>query len=948
MNMKKTYHNLATLLIAALALVHPAYAQSNLPSKMATATANPNDILYVVINPGTTPADRKITVSNLFQSRNGNKNIAEYASLSAAQTAIGTSTQAVVEIPSTTTVSASLTITPNIELLPTGPGLISVASGQTLTIQSGTSRWPIRQIFTGAGNVRLYGPGTGIFPQWFGASGDGVTNDASALNAALASSSTSGLPVMLGGLTFGLSSALDGSISNVSFISPRGGAILKVLGSNHILNNTSGYHNGWRFENIEFQGDLYLYDSRDVNFIRCKFRGPADAYAVVMYGARNVRFFEPEFYGTRSGVMASGVQDPTAVPSAKYAYGVKLVEGVSDVEFTRPKFHFCINGIGADSTTTQAMHGLRVFGGSFRGDWWNSPYVIKRITPTAYNTTTSRLTASGGGFTGLFGSQDHHILSIPIQIATGTGFSDLSVGDVTISGGGFANAKKGDSIETSNGKRAEILSKVDSNHVTILGWEDVSTFEPAVIPALATSWRLTRYYAAGGTFVDDQNIDLYWYPICPFDGDRLIEAGLTPVGKSCRVLSTLIYSGMHLNGGVSDFQVSGATFRGCRADCVSVFDSEAPKVIGNTFEYYFDEGITLTRSPRFIVHDNTFDQCGVSAIFFGDSDEGSIRGNKVNNWGLVNQAGLGMIDGAAKRVLISGNSGKVPSGVYGTGAKRLITLGYGLSSEDSIIEGNIDGGARVATLNVDAETGPITARDVYSIEGAGRDNVRVGVNEPWTLKTGLVEHWSLDDERGSHYGMSLTNHGGVTFAAGKVGNGAVFSSGKWLSIADNPLVSIGLGVEFEINLWVKVNTLADANIITKASGGAANYEYVLDYNASANRFVWSVGNGTTLASVGANTFGALSTGTWYFVRVGWDKLNSVAWISINNGARDTVAHTGGAWNGANDLGIGASAGGGSVLDGMIDEVNLYKVRKLNSDDSTKTYNGGSGLAWPLM
>lgn len=140
---------------------------SNLRSLTEATSVAPTDIVYFVINPGGVAADRKATLDTLFLSRTGSKNLTAYASLSAAVTAIGSS-QATLEYPATTTVSASLTVPANITSVFRGTGIISVSSGQVLTI-NGPIIAPHRQIFTGTGSVII--TNQTVVPQWYGAQG---------------------------------------------------------------------------------------------------------------------------------------------------------------------------------------------------------------------------------------------------------------------------------------------------------------------------------------------------------------------------------------------------------------------------------------------------------------------------------------------------------------------------------------------------------------------------------------------------------------------------------------------------------------------------------------------------------------------------------------------------------------------------------------------------------
>lgn len=115
-----------------------------------------------------------------------------YANLGAAITAIG-STVATLQISTPNYPSGGTVMVPSsLTLEFVGNGSINIASGQTVTIQSDGSRWPLRQIFINA----LAGQGTASFVgnnvqkdfwvTWWGAKGDGVTDNTAAINAAQA------------------------------------------------------------------------------------------------------------------------------------------------------------------------------------------------------------------------------------------------------------------------------------------------------------------------------------------------------------------------------------------------------------------------------------------------------------------------------------------------------------------------------------------------------------------------------------------------------------------------------------------------------------------------------------------------------------------------------------------------------------------------------------------
>lgn len=117
---------------------------------------------------------------------------ADYANFNAAITAIGSNTRTLV-IASSSTVTTSVTSPSNVTLWFVGTGQLSVNSGQTLTI-AGAIIAPLRQIFAGDGTVAgaVDHPNNTVYPEWFGALGDDLTNDTAKINAAIAFAAVAG------------------------------------------------------------------------------------------------------------------------------------------------------------------------------------------------------------------------------------------------------------------------------------------------------------------------------------------------------------------------------------------------------------------------------------------------------------------------------------------------------------------------------------------------------------------------------------------------------------------------------------------------------------------------------------------------------------------------------------------------------------------------------------
>jgi hypothetical protein len=119
-------------------------------------------------------------------------NVADYASLQAAVTAIG-STPATLEYSSDQTLTANLSIPSTLELAPlNGAKIIHGAYTIGGAGMANTARWHQGQMFSGTGAITGF-TGT-VIPQWWGAKGDGSTVDSAAINKAMLAAKTVYLP----------------------------------------------------------------------------------------------------------------------------------------------------------------------------------------------------------------------------------------------------------------------------------------------------------------------------------------------------------------------------------------------------------------------------------------------------------------------------------------------------------------------------------------------------------------------------------------------------------------------------------------------------------------------------------------------------------------------------------------------------------------------------------
>jgi hypothetical protein len=564
-----------------------------------------------------------------------------------------------------------------------------------------------------------------IAARWFGAKPDG-SDATAALNQALAAASVHGVTLKLEPGTYGIGNSLDATLTNV-VVCGTGSTIIKKLNNGASMSILYGSYTGWTFEGIEFDGNsenlsvyfaptIVLVESRGVVFRRCKFRSLSNF--LTLQGANGVKFLDCRVFGTRSGVMQSGAQNPTPVPAARYSAGISINDGSSDIEIDGCLFHFAYAGIQSPAgPVTNRVRGIKITNNTFRGDWWKNPHVTLRFTPDAYDPATKRLTVNSGPFGSNF-FKDYETVCVPVAVTAGGSFTRIYGNEVQSAA--FGGVRPGDVIETADGKRAEVAAVLGAGDVRIFGWESVDTFEPATPPSVDTSWRLRRYYATTAARVSGTQLQLYAEPVNVFTGELISAAGIALAGRQLETFAKLSYSGINISG-AEDLAITGKNyFRGSWADQISVYDSVGARISDNTVDYGQDEGVTLTRVRGAIVTANRFNYSGVSAIIVG-SDHAVISGNTIHSWSIHNRidARNAAITAQGRNLLVVNNTIAFDDiASYGGLSTYAVSFFLG-DSTGSLVQGNT-GNGRAAFLYSESSTGKITARDLpNAVAGSG-------------------------------------------------------------------------------------------------------------------------------------------------------------------------------------------------------------------------------------
>lgn len=205
----------------------------------------------------------------------------------------------------------------------------------------------------------------------------------------------------------------------------------------------------------------------------------------------------------------------------------------------------------------------------------------------------------------------------------------------------------------------------------------------------------------------------------------------------------------------------------------------------------------------------------------------------------------------------------------------------------------------------------------------------------------ITAAWKLDESSGnatdsSGNGKTLTNTGTVTYAAGKINNGAVGTNttGGYLSISD----ALGFTAASTNTwaFWYKRAGSIDGYIVDNITT-AGDSKRLIVYESSGTLRMFANGNEVATSS--------LTSGTWYFIEI---KKNGTSWELFVNTVSQGTTTTGGLTygGGAGFMLLNSLYTGGSQTSSMVDIVSLWS-RVITSGESTTLYNGGTGIQYPF-
>lgn len=166
---------------------------------------------------------------------------------------------------------------------------------------------------------------------------------------------------------------------------------------------------------------------------------------------------------------------------------------------------------------------------------------------------------------------------------------------------------------------------------------------------------------------------------------------------------------------------------------------------------------------------------------------------------------------------------------------------------------------------------------------------------------------------------------------------------QYWTVADNAALSMGTGAQLSMIGWVKFSSFgANRACFGKGSFGVPSIgEYTCVYNTSSQKLEFYVYDGSSAFFAQANVFGIPPLNTWLLLGCRFDGLQIS--LSVNGGTPNFSSFTGTIQDAAGAFQIGGNSVSGVWMDGLIDDVLVYR-RALSINEVTMLYANGAGLA----
>jgi hypothetical protein len=380
-----------------------------------------------------------------------------------------------------------------------------------------------------------------------------------------------------------------------------------------------------------------------------------------------------------------------------------------------------------------------------------------------------------------------------------------------------------------------------------------------------------------------------------------------------------INNGVNLNGSSQYFTFGTSPQTGAGSWSVNVWVKTSASGSNNEFMFWgsnsTDNGIDLYKNSSNKLQSNFYGGGGIAT---------STTSINTGSWVMCTVT----YDGTNIRVYVNGvleNTGANRTGAI-SGSNRYVGADGGAGN---FWNGSLD---ELGTWNV-----TLTANDINLLYNAG-----LGNQYPFTenLQTSLLAYYKTDESSGNASdstttGATATNNATVTYATGKINNGAVFNNTNYLSVSNAAVQNVSVGIsDFTVSCWVKITSNGDGIIAFSDRDrglrvNSTNFEFFMN-NA-----------GSPIISITS----AMTTNTFYHLVI---MRNGSTFTFYKNGTSvgtQTNSTSFEAAVGTFNIGSGPVALS-RYMTGTVDETGVW-LRALTATEVTQLYNSGAGLQYPF-
>lgn len=224
------------------------------------------------------------------------------------------------------------------------------------------------------------------------------------------------------------------------------------------------------------------------------------------------------------------------------------------------------------------------------------------------------------------------------------------------------------------------------------------------------------------------------------------------------------------------------------------------------------------------------------------------------------------------------------------------------------------------------------------------------------LTDNLQGYWELEEASSTRLDSTannndLTEHGtgGVGQGTGIIDNCADFEKddGDYLDISDGAQTGLDMTGDFTISMWVKSETqpaTSNQNALITKEDQSGNNGYSIFYHDTLGVRTCVSNSGNECKSFSGVD---LTNGTFFHLVFRFTDSSKEHSLWVDGVEETTQTGTKTPPDTANAFVLGADVMGGTNHDGLIDEVGIWD-RALTDAEIADLYNGGAGLAYPLV